>query len=118
MTNTASFFCILFSFVGDLPIKLARKCVELVGSSMIDDGAAASSTGDRYHVEFGVDDEVSAVANGKEFSLMQTSGGKLYFTGKSVAIGHKQPCSPGRWNEAELQRRSSKVLEKRSVWIY
>ena len=88
---------------------MARKCVELVGSSMIDDGAVASSTGDRYHVELGVDDEVSAVANGKEFSLMQTSGGKLYFTGKSVAIGHKQPCSPGRWNEAELQRRSSKV---------
>ena len=44
----------------DLPIKLARKCLEVVGSSIIDDGAATASgaAGDRYHVEFGVDDEV------------------------------------------------------------
>ena len=92
---------------GDLPIKLARKCVELIGSSIIDDGAAANVNGDRYHVEFGVDEEVSSVANGKEFSLMLTNTGKLYYTGKSVAIGHKQPCSPGRWNEVIISKSGS-----------
>ena len=35
-------------------------------------------------------DEVIAVVNGKEFSLMLTSGGNLYFTGNSLAIGHAQ----------------------------
>ena len=90
----------------DLPIKLARKCVEVVGSSIIDDGAAAASgaAGDRYHVEFGVDDEVSCLASGKEFSLMLANSGKLYFTGKSVAIGHKTACSPGRWNEVTVSK--------------
>lgn len=50
-------------------------------------------------------DEVIAVVNGKEFSLMLTSGGNLYFTGNSLAIGHKQPCSPGQWNEVTSKPR-------------
>ena len=29
-------------------------------------------SGDRFHVEFGVDDKVASVASGKEFSLMVT----------------------------------------------
>ena len=92
---------------GDLPIKLARKCVELIGSSVIDEGAGSSVSGDRFHVEFGVDDEVASVASGKEFSLMLTNSGKLYFTGKSVAIGHKQPVSPGRWSEVTVSKSGS-----------
>ena len=92
---------------GDLPIKLARKCVELIGTSVIDDGAGSNPQGERYHVEFGVDDEVASLASGKEFSLMLTSSGKLHFTGKALAIGHKQPCSPGRWNEVNVSKSGS-----------
>ena len=54
---------------GDLPIKLARKCVELIGTSVIDDGAGSNPQGDRYHVEFGVDDEVASVARWVTFTL-------------------------------------------------
>ena len=93
---------------GDLPIKLARKCVELLGSSVIDEGGGVS--GERYHVEFGVDDEVSCVANGKEFALMLTNNGKLYYTGKSIAIGHKQHCCPGRWNEVIISKSGSSTV--------
>ena len=53
---------------GDLPIKLARKCVELIGTSVIDDGAGSNPQGDRFHVEFGVDDEV-----GSEFTVQMFS---------------------------------------------
>ena len=97
---------------GDLPIKLARKCVELLGSSVIDEGGGGGGggAGERYHVEFGVDDEVSCVANGKEFSLMLTNNGKLYYTGKSLAIGHKQHCSPGRWNEVIISKSGSSTV--------
>ena len=82
---------------GELPVKLAGKCVELVGSSIIDDGT--NSNGEKFHVEFGVDDEVGSVGTGKEFSLMLTNNGKLYYTGKSASINHKQPCPVGKWNE-------------------
>ena len=47
------------------------------------------------------------MASGKEFSLMLTSAGKLYFTGKAVALGHKQPCSAGRWNEVIVSKSGS-----------
>ena len=80
--------------IGDLPIKLARKCVQLMGSSVIDDGSGQAE-GERYHVEFGVDDEVQAVASGKEFSLMLTNAGKLYFTGKSVATSSRARLADG-----------------------
>ena len=65
---------------------------------MIDNGSRQAE-GERYHVEFGVDDKAQCVSSGKEFFLMFTNAGKLYFTGKSVAIGHKQPSSPARWNK-------------------
>ena len=38
---------------------------------------------------------------------MLTSAGKLYFTGKAVALGHKQPCSAGRWNEVIVSKSGS-----------
>ena len=50
---------------------------------------------------------MASVASGKEFSLMLTSAGKLYFTGKAVALGHKQPCSAGRWNEVIVSKSGS-----------
>ena len=62
-------------------------------------------------------DEVIAVVNGKEFSLMLTSGGNLYFTGNSLAIGHKQPCSPGRWNEVTSKPRRVARMEGQIVVI-
>jgi E3 ubiquitin-protein ligase MYCBP2 len=88
---------------GELPIKLARKCVELAGSSIIEEGAGPGDH-DRSQVDFGVDDEVGSLGTGKEFSLMLTTSGKLYYSGKSSAISQKQPCPPGRWNEVVVSR--------------
>ena len=91
---------------GELPIKLARKCVELVGASIVDEGQGPASL-ERAQVDFGVDDEVGSLGTGKEFSLMLTSSGKLYYSGKSSAISQKQPCPPGRWNEVVVSRSGS-----------
>ena len=91
---------------GELPIKLARKCVELSGSSVIEEGSGANSL-ERSQLDFGVDDEVGSVGSGKEFSLMLTTSGKLYYSGKSSAIAQKQPCPPGRWNEVVVSRSSA-----------
>ena len=38
---------------------------------------------------------------------MLTSASNLYFTGKAVALGHKQPCSSGRWNEVIVSKSGS-----------
>ena len=46
-------------------------------------------------MDFGVDEEVGQVGAGRDFALMVTTNGKLYYTGKSAAIGHKQPCQQG-----------------------
>ena len=91
---------------GELPIKLARKCVELSGTSCVEEGAGAASL-ERSQVDFGVDDEVGSLGTGKEFSLMLTTSGKLYYSGKSSAISQKQPCPPGRWNEVLVSRSGS-----------
>ena len=91
---------------GELPIKLARKCVELSGASCVEEGAGAASL-ERSQVDFGVDDEVGSLGTGKEFSLMLTTSGKLYYSGKSSAISQKQPCPPGRWNEVLVSRSGS-----------
>lgn len=87
------------SVVADLPIKLARKSVEAVGSSLIEENAT-----ERTPIDFWVDDEVAQVGIGREFALMLTSSGKLYYTGKSSAIGHKHPCAPGKWNEVVFSK--------------
>ena len=47
------------------------------------------------------------VGIGREFALMLTAGGKLYFSGKSSAIGHKHPCAQGKWNEVVFSKSES-----------
>ena len=44
------------SVVADLPIKLARKCVEAVGTSLVEENALERTT-----LDFGIDDEVKQV---------------------------------------------------------
>jgi hypothetical protein len=48
-----------------------------------------------FQVDFGFDEEVGQLGVGRDFGLMVTTTGKLYYTGKSSAIGHKQPCLQG-----------------------
>jgi len=101
------------SVVADLPIKLARKCVEAFGSSLIEENG-----GERTQLDFGIDEEIAQVGIGREFALLLTTGGKLYYTGKSSSIGHKHPCAQGKWSEVQFSKSesSSAVIGKDSSY--
>ena len=40
---------------------------------------------------------------------MLTNQGRIYYTGKSSALGHKQPCPNGQWNELAITKASKFV---------
>ena len=60
---------------GELPLKLARKCVDVFGNSVIEEGKA------KHQVDFGCDEESLSLHAGKEFAVMLTSQGRVYYTG-------------------------------------
>lgn len=57
----------------DLPLKLARKTVEVFGSATFDEETNI------HPLHTGFDDEIAAVVSGKEFSLARTTNGKVRF---------------------------------------
>lgn len=59
----------------ELPLKLARKCVDVFGASIFEEGKT------KHQVDFGCDDESLSLQTGKEFALMLSSQGRVYFTG-------------------------------------
>ncbi len=124
LSNKSSSNKSVLSCVLELPLKLARKCVVVFGASVFDDRWK------KHEIEFGFDDEAVSLMTGKDFALMQSNQGKLYYsgkkawtyskisifssyrarsrvsslTGKSASIGHKQPCPTGQWNEVNITR--------------
>lgn len=63
--------------VQETPLKLARKCVSVYGASAFDESAK------EHQLDFGSpSDEVMDIQSGKEFSLLCSSQGKVYYTGK------------------------------------
>ncbi len=64
----------------ELVLKLARKSVDVFGSSLIDESKM------KHQVEFGCDDEATCLQAGKEFAVMLTSQGRVYCTGKLTEI--------------------------------
>ena len=95
----------------DLPLKLARKCVDVFGASTVDPSSAAAAA--HHTVDFSGccdGEEAADLRAGSDFALMVSAQGKLFYTGKSSAIGHKQPCPPGRWNEVTVSR-SPKITQ-------
>ena len=94
--------------VNGLPLKLARKCIDVYGSSMLTDSsannaadgdaaasAAVATLSKKHQVEVGCDDDVISMQTGKDFALMLNSQGKVLYTGKSSSIGQKQACPAG-----------------------
>jgi E3 ubiquitin-protein ligase MYCBP2 len=59
----------------ELPLKLARKCVDIFGTSVIQEDQI------HHHVDFGCEDEALDLQAGKEFAFMLSHQGKLYFSG-------------------------------------
>ena len=102
--------------VSELPLKLARKCIDVYGSSSVFEEPQTPSlaveqpknvTGPlkpakNLQIDFSSDDEFFSINAGKDFALMLSAQGKLQYTGKSTSIGHKQACPSGQWNEINL----------------
>lgn len=59
------------SLVTELPLKLARKCVDSLGvASFEGDGVA-------HAINAGNEEEIATVCSGKEFGLLRTTSGKV-----------------------------------------
>jgi hypothetical protein len=56
----------------ELPLKLARKCVDIFGYASFDEEQAV------HTLNPGCDDEIATVTAGKEFGLLKTVSGKVY----------------------------------------
>lgn len=62
----------------ELTLKLARKCVDVIGSSAMEEEASPRP------LNTGCDEETASVAVGKEFSLVRTVSGRVSSLGLSV----------------------------------
>lgn len=58
--------------VSELPLKLARKCVDVMGTGFDEDS-------EMHTLNTGCDDEVTNVTAGKDFCLIRTNSGKVRF---------------------------------------
>lgn len=62
---------VLYS-VSELPLKLARKCVDVYGTAAFDE------ENDMHTLSTGYDDDVSTVTACKDFCLIKTFSGKVF----------------------------------------
>lgn len=59
------------ALINELPLKLARKCVDVFGIAPFEEEGAAQA------VNTGTDDEIATICAGKEFGLIRTQSGKV-----------------------------------------
>ena len=101
--------------VSELPLKLARKCIDIYGSSSVfeepqspsvEDASKSANTPSKtqksLQIDFTSEDECFSINAGKDFAFMLSAQGKIQYTGKSTSIGHKQACPSGQWNDINL----------------
>lgn len=62
----------------EMPLKLARKCVDLFGASVFKEGET------HHSLDFGCEEDALDVRTGKDFALMLSSQNKLYYSGTLV----------------------------------
>eukprot|EP00095_Tigriopus_kingsejongensis_P005847 maker-scaffold697_size109876-snap-gene-0.24 protein:Tk05847 transcript:maker-scaffold697_size109876-snap-gene-0.24-mRNA-1 annotation:"e3 ubiquitin-protein ligase mycbp2 isoform x1" len=86
--------------IQEVPLKLARKSVTVFGASAFEEGSS------EHRLAFNSAEDVADIQSGKEFSLLLSTQGKVYYTGKSSAMGHKQNGPPGQWQELTVSRAS------------
>ncbi|XP_009302830.2 E3 ubiquitin-protein ligase MYCBP2 isoform X10 [Danio rerio] len=89
----------------ELQLKLARKCLHACGISLFD------LEKDLHIISTGFDEEAALIGAGREFALMKTASGKIYYTGKYQSLGIKQggPLS-GKWVELPVTK-SPKIVQ-------
>ena len=82
----------------ELPLKLARKCVDVFGWAIFDEEQTP------HTLSSGCDDEIVTVVAGKEFSLLKTLSGKMLYSGKGSCLGMKSNTRSNRWLELTLTK--------------
>ncbi|XP_067299420.1 E3 ubiquitin-protein ligase MYCBP2 isoform X17 [Pseudorasbora parva] len=83
----------------ELQLKLARKCLHACGISLFD------LEKDLHIISTGFDEEAALIGAGREFALMKTASGKIYYTGKYQSLGIKQGGpSAGKWMELPVTK--------------
>ncbi|XP_047671328.1 E3 ubiquitin-protein ligase MYCBP2 isoform X18 [Tachysurus fulvidraco] len=89
----------------ELQLKLARKCLHACGISLFD------LEKDLHIISTGFDEEAALLGAGREFALMKTASGKIYYTGKYQSLGIKQGGpSAGKWVELPITK-SPKIAQ-------
>ncbi|XP_052561746.1 E3 ubiquitin-protein ligase MYCBP2 isoform X15 [Tympanuchus pallidicinctus] len=89
----------------ELQLKLARKCLHACGISLFD------LEKDLHIISTGFDEESAVLGAGREFALMKTASGKIYYTGKYQSLGIKQGGpSAGKWVELPITK-SPKITQ-------
>ncbi|XP_029559556.1 E3 ubiquitin-protein ligase MYCBP2 isoform X1 [Salmo trutta] len=89
----------------ELQLKLARKCLHACGISLFD------LEKDLHTITTGFDEEAALLGAGREFALMKTASGKIYYTGKYQSLGIKQGGpSAGKWVELPVTK-SPKIIQ-------
>ncbi|XP_036396029.1 E3 ubiquitin-protein ligase MYCBP2 isoform X8 [Megalops cyprinoides] len=89
----------------ELQLKLARKCLHACGISLFD------LEKDLHIISTGFDEEAALLGAGREFALMKTATGKIYYTGKYQSLGIKQGGpSAGKWVELPVTK-SPKIVQ-------
>uniref|UniRef100_A0A671LHM8 E3 ubiquitin-protein ligase MYCBP2 n=1 Tax=Sinocyclocheilus anshuiensis TaxID=1608454 RepID=A0A671LHM8_9TELE len=89
----------------ELQLKLARKCLHACGISLFD------LEKDLHIISTGFDEEAALIGAVREFALMKTASGKIYYTGKYQSLGIKQGGpSAGKWVELPVTK-SPKIVQ-------
>lgn len=60
------------ALMNELPLKLARKCVDVLGVAPFEEEGVA------HTVNTGMDEEIATICSGKEFGLIRTNSGKVF----------------------------------------
>ncbi|XP_068123980.1 E3 ubiquitin-protein ligase MYCBP2 isoform X14 [Hyperolius riggenbachi] len=109
----------------ELQLKLARKCLHACGISLFDlekdlhiisgripmPGVLSLRLWGNTLNSTGFDEELAILGAGREFALMKTSNGKVYYTGKYQSLGIKQGGpSSGKWVELPITK-SPKIVQ-------
>nr|CAD7200761.1 unnamed protein product [Timema douglasi] len=83
----------------ELPLKLARKCVDVFGTSLFDDDSSI------HTLHTGCDEETAFITAGKDFGLIRTGSGKVLYCGKSSSLGIKAGgLRAGKWAELPITK--------------
>ncbi|XP_070552183.1 E3 ubiquitin-protein ligase MYCBP2-like isoform X2 [Ptychodera flava] len=98
--TTSSMTC-----VNELQFKLARKCMEVFGYSVIDQQK------DVHTINIGIDEDPIMICGGKDFTLLRTVLGKVFYSGKSQSLGIKQGSGvSSKWAELPITK-SPKIVQ-------